>query len=139
MKKLLTRLLLHITVLSILLLSGYSQSYTNGFDQAIAHSTINIKDQTYTVFGDLKISQRLTFKSINSTSGKEKEHFKIDPAEIEEDELNSFSKYLTGSRHFTPIENNHPFGDLLKNASGNKYSTLFPSSEKYIAFQVFRI
>jgi len=139
MKKLLTRLLLLFTALSILLLSGYTQSYADRYGETSASSSINIKDQVYADFGGLKISQSFTFKAISSTSGKEKVHFKIDPAEVEEDELNSYSKYLTGSRYFTFINNIEAPGDYFRHLLGNRYSTLFPTHEKHIVLQVFRI
>lgn len=138
MKKLLTRLLL-FTSLSILLLSGYTQSYADRDGETVGQSSINIKDQTYADFGGLTIHQSLTFKSVTSTSGKEKEHFKIDPAEVEEDEFNTFVKYLTGIGYFTLFESVKPSDDFQQNLYWNKYSRIFLIFEKLIILQVFRI
>lgn len=139
MKKLITRLLFLFASLSTLILSVSEQSYADKCQEVLDHPSINIKDQSFADFGQLKLSQTQLFKSIRSTSDKDQKHHKIDPAEVEEDELNTFSKYLTGNRYFTTLINTHASGDLLNSLTGNKYSTLFYCCDKYLAFQVFRI
>jgi hypothetical protein len=140
MKKLFTRLLLLITALSILLLSGYSEPYAN---QEVAAQSSTFQEQL-TGAGAVSISQSAVVKTVASTAGKESGHFKIDPAEVEEDELDTFSKFLPGSSFFTPVLNLVASGIFLQNSTrkyllAGKYTPLISSYDKYLVFQVFRI
>ena len=141
MKKLLTRLLLLITALSILLLSGYSEPYAN---QEVAAQSSPVQEQLLTGTNAVSISQSAAVKTVASTSGKESGHFKIDPAEVEEDELNTFSKFLPGSSFFTPVLNLVASGIFLQNSTrkyllASKYTPLISHYDKYLVLQVFRI
>lgn len=140
-----SRLLLFLIALSILLLNGYGNPLFQRNHNSKGFAIAKIKHEpTSADLEKVKVGQSQTFTTFTSAVDKEKRAFKLDPAELEEEELNSFKKYLARFTYISSIFSVHLQGCYSQHTTHNSTCLRAQLSDlttdnKHPLLQVFRI